>query len=203
VGSLRIIAGAQRGRRLSVPRGAAVRPTADRAREALFSILGARVRRARVLDAYAGSGALGLEALSRGAAAATFLEADREALRVVRANAAHLGVEASCTFRLGRAIDLLRRGEVAGPFDLVLADPPYDSGERDVFLARVGEVVTADGVIVLERDARREAARAGHVACWRTARYGRCRLDFYRRSEEGTREDPGATGSSGPPDGAG
>jgi 16S rRNA (guanine966-N2)-methyltransferase len=121
----RIVAGTAKGRRIAVPaRG--TRPTADRVREALFSALESRVELpgARVLDLYAGSGALGLEALSRGAAHATFVEADRHAAHIVRQNANILGFRA---VRVERAkVDTLLAGGADGRYDVVLADPPYD-----------------------------------------------------------------------------
>jgi 16S rRNA (guanine966-N2)-methyltransferase len=192
VGHLRIIAGELRGRRIAVPPGEGVRPTADRVREALFSILGSAVHEARVLDAYAGSGALGFEALSRGAARATFLEADRRAVRTLQANAAALGAVDRSTVHHGRVIDILRRGAVAGPFDLVFADPPYEGAEAGPFLALAASVLAEGGVVVLERDTRAGAAAAGELERTRTARYGRCCLDFY------TRSGPAATGGGAP-----
>jgi 16S rRNA (guanine966-N2)-methyltransferase len=200
VGFLRIIAGDQRGRRIAVPRGVSVRPTADRVREALFSILGTAVQDARVLDAYAGSGALGFEALSRGAAGATFLEADHRALRTIEASAEQLGLAGRCEFRHGRVVDLLRRGSIAGSYDLVLADPPYEAGEGGAFLVLVVGVLVEGGTVVLERDARHEASAAPGLDLARTARYGRCCLDFYRhaRSAGGRR---GAAAGAGRPRG--
>jgi 16S rRNA (guanine966-N2)-methyltransferase len=154
-------------------------------REALFSILGSDVEGARVLDAYAGSGALGFEALSRGAAHAAFLEADPRAIRTLRANAAGLGVEDRCTVYPGRAADLLRRGDVAGRFDLVFADPPYGAGEAGPFLALAAGVLAAGaGLIVVERDAREQAPAGPGLDRSRTTRYGRCCLDFYRRAPD-------------------
>ena len=91
---MRVIAGLHRGRRLLGPRGQAIRPTSDRVKEALFSILGERTTGARVLDLYAGTGSIGIEALSRGASHVTFVETDREALRLVRSNLQQCGMEA-------------------------------------------------------------------------------------------------------------
>jgi 16S rRNA (guanine966-N2)-methyltransferase len=126
---VRIVAGRWGGRRLTTPRGAAVRPTADRVREALFSILGGAVEGARVLDLFAGSGALGLEALSRGAAEATFVDSAAAAVRAVQANLEALGGDAEV-----RRADALRfLGAAAGnarQYDLVLLDPPYRLAER-------------------------------------------------------------------------
>jgi 16S rRNA (guanine966-N2)-methyltransferase len=182
VGYLRIIGGEHRGRRIAVPRGAVVRPTADRAREALYSILGSAVTGARVLDAYAGSGALGLEALSRGAGRATFIEADRRALLTLRANASTLGVESRCVLHHGPVVEVLAGRAVAGPFELILADPPYGAGEARPFLELAAGLLAEAGLIVLEREARDGLTVAAGLECTRTARYGRCSLDFYIRT---------------------
>ena len=126
---MRIVAGRWGGRRLTTPKGEATRPTSDRVREALFSILGDRVEDARVLDLFAGSGALGLEALSRGAAAATFVDSAAAAVAAVKANLEALGAEAEV-----RRADASRfLGAAAGNarhYDLVLLDPPYRLAER-------------------------------------------------------------------------
>jgi 16S rRNA (guanine966-N2)-methyltransferase len=126
---VRIVAGRWGGRRLITPRGAAVRPTADRVREALFSILGGAVEGARVLDLFAGSGALGLEALSRGAAEATFVDSATASVAAVRANLEALGGDAEV--RRADALRFLRSatGETRH-YDLVLLDPPYRLAER-------------------------------------------------------------------------
>ncbi len=141
---MRIIAGKFRGRRLAAVGGAPVRPTADRTREALFSILGGLVEDAAVLDIFAGTGALGLEALSRGAARAVFVDLSRESIAVIRKNIALLGVTER-TQVLVR--DVLRPGAflsgLSGPFDLVFADPPY----RADALARTLENLASSGVL--------------------------------------------------------
>jgi 16S rRNA (guanine(966)-N(2))-methyltransferase RsmD len=124
-----VIAGRWGGRRLTSPKGAATRPTADRVREALFSILGEFVQDARVLDLFAGSGALGLEALSRGAASATFVDSAPASVTTVRANLEALGGKAEV--RRSDALRFLRAapGETR-QYDLVLLDPPYRQAER-------------------------------------------------------------------------
>ena len=125
---MRIVAGRHKGRRLRAPAGAGTRPTADKVREALFSILGP-VEALRVLDLYAGSGALGLEALSRGAASATFVESARPALAAIRANLDAVGEEAEVV--ASDAIKWLRSADGReGAFDLVFCDPPYDAAPR-------------------------------------------------------------------------
>jgi 16S rRNA (guanine966-N2)-methyltransferase len=135
---MRIIAGEFRGRRLTAPPGP-VRPTADRVREAWFSVLGSALHEARVVDLFAGSGALGLEALSRGAAHATFVELAPASLRTLRANIAALGLEGRALVRRADALRYVER-LVAGAFDVAFADPPYATGQaaqlRDRFRAR-------------------------------------------------------------------
>jgi 16S rRNA (guanine966-N2)-methyltransferase len=127
---VRVVAGEFGGRRLVVPRGAATRPTSDRVREALFAVLGERVAGARVLDLFAGSGALGIEALSRGAARATFVDRSHAAVAAVRANLDTLAITAAGVHRL----DALRflRTAAAGrrQYDLILLDPPYALAPR-------------------------------------------------------------------------
>jgi 16S rRNA (guanine966-N2)-methyltransferase len=126
---MRVIAGRWGGRRLQAPAGAATRPTSDRVREALFSILGERVAGARVLDLYAGSGGLGIEALSRGAAEATFVDSAPAAVRAIRANLEALGADAEV--RRADAGRFLRSASGEGRhYDLVFLDPPYRLAER-------------------------------------------------------------------------
>jgi 16S rRNA (guanine(966)-N(2))-methyltransferase RsmD len=121
---MRIVAGTLGGRRLVAPAGSATRPTSDRVREALFSVLGASVEGARVLDLFAGTGALGLEALSRGAASVVFVERAPRAVDAIRANIAALGVEAEV--RRMEVRSALRTASGRGEaYDLVLLDPPY------------------------------------------------------------------------------
>ena len=125
---MRVIAGRYGGRRLRAPAGAATRPTGDRVREALFSILGARVAGARVLDLFAGSGALGLEALSRGAERATFVDSAPAAIAALRANVAALGAEGEVV--RADAMRWLRSASAAArQYDLVFLDPPYRRAE--------------------------------------------------------------------------
>jgi 16S rRNA (guanine966-N2)-methyltransferase len=154
---VRVIAGAARGRRLRVPPGDRTRPTADRVKEALFSSLQGRLPGARVLDLYAGAGGLGLEALSRGAAAVTFVESDRRALQALRANVAAVGLEGAEVVALDVRRALTGDG-LAGPFDLVLLDPPYRLADEE--LAEVLEALTAhladSAHVVVERDRRAE-----------------------------------------------
>ncbi|MDH3497721.1 MAG: 16S rRNA (guanine(966)-N(2))-methyltransferase RsmD [Gemmatimonadota bacterium] len=136
---MRIVAGEFRGRRLRTPPDARVRPTADRVREAWLSIVEPLLPSARVLDLFAGSGALGLEALSRGAADATFVELNPASLAALRANVAALGVEGRVTVRRADVLRFVKRLE-PGAFDVAFADPPYSTDQaarlRDAFRER-------------------------------------------------------------------
>lgn len=182
---LRIIAGTLRGRRIRTPAGRDVRPTSDKVRESIFNILGQDLTDLAVLDAWAGSGALGLEALSRGARKATFVEADpRVALRIEE-NAENLGVGDRIRIVVGRVEDALRRGRLVGPYDVVLADPPYEGADPSTFL----EALLTSGVlgsrarIVFERDARKAPGDPPKgLQLVRTARYGGTAIDFFTRA---------------------
>lgn len=173
----RIIAGTHRGRRLRVPAGTGTRPTADRAREGLFSSLQSLIdlEDAVVLDLYAGSGALGLEALSRGAARATLVENGAAALAALRANVEELGLPASV---VDADADRYLAGAVS-PYDLVLVDPPYEL-DVDPVLAGLRPWVTNGGVLVLERRTRGPAPAVpeGFVA-ERDRRYGEATLWYF------------------------
>ena len=157
---MRIISGTAKGKKLTAPPGRLVRPTLDRVREALFSSLGTRVHGARVLDLFAGSGALGLEALSRGAAYAVFVEQSKKVQEVVRRNISGLEFEAVARLVPGEAIKTLKLLEKKGEsFDLVFLDPPYNRPQKpnQPFLLErvVGEIVqksllSPHGTIVAE-----------------------------------------------------
>jgi 16S rRNA (guanine966-N2)-methyltransferase len=181
----RIIGGVAGGRRIAVPpRG--TRPTTDRVRESLFGILTARLDLTglAVLDLYAGSGALGLEALSRGAASATFVESDRRAAEVLERNIATLGLPGA-TLRRGPVAAVIAAG-AAAPFDLVLADPPYDvqANEIEALLsALVGHGWVSEGsVVVVERATGGPALSwpCGWQA-WQQRVYGDTRLELAER----------------------
>ncbi|NCU11776.1 MAG: 16S rRNA (guanine(966)-N(2))-methyltransferase RsmD [Sphingomonadaceae bacterium] len=138
--SLRIIAGQWRGRKLTAPAGDTTRPTADRTRETLFSMLVSRIgdfEGLAVADLFAGSGALGLEALSRGAASCTFVEQDAAAIRALRGNIAALRAAPQCDVR---ASSVLALGPAKAPLDLILLDPPYHSGAGAVALDKLNRL---------------------------------------------------------------
>jgi 16S rRNA (guanine966-N2)-methyltransferase len=150
-----VIAGEWGGRRLQAPPGDATRPTSDRVREALFSVLGERVAGARVLDLFAGSGALGIEALSRGAAAATFVDSAPAALKALRANLEALGAEAEVRKQdAGRFLAGASAAE--RQYDLVLLDPPYRLAGRlgGELSAILPAVLAPEGLVIAESDRR-------------------------------------------------
>ena len=170
--SLRLTGGLARGRILREPVPKGVRPTSARVREALFSLVGQDLAGQRVLDAFGGSGLLGLEAWSRGAEVTVF-ERDRAALRGIHRRGAELG--ADWTVRAG---DVLRGAAGLDPFDGILADPPYGTGPEEV-LARLAPRATR--WLVLETDRREEApTRAGLLHLDRVRTYGGTRLWVYR-----------------------
>jgi 16S rRNA (guanine966-N2)-methyltransferase len=184
----RVIAGSARGIRLSAP-GPGTRPLSDRVKQTLFAILEPELPGARVLDLFAGSGAAGIEALSRGAAAATFVESDPAAIGVITENLTRAHVA-----NLGRAVrtDVVRwlaqKGSTAGPFDVVFVDPPYADPE---LLVRVLETL-GGGSGLLAPEARvvakhfwrdRPPPAVGLLASDRERRFGETSLTFYRRQE--------------------
>lgn len=153
---MRIVAGAYGGRRLVAPPGAATRPTSDRVREALFGVLGTSVDGARVLDLFAGSGALGIEALSRGASSAVFVDRAPAAIKAIGANLAALGVEADV--RRAEARAALRTASARGEaYDLVFLDPPYRrAAELGRELSEALPAVLAPGARVVSESDRRD-----------------------------------------------
>lgn len=179
---MRVIAGAYKGRTLLSPTWPGLRPTSDRLRETLFNVLSRQIAGARVLDGYAGTGAVGIEALSRGATHATFVESDRRAQRLIGENLARCGItEGYAIIRapLERSLDTLRDSPSFVPFDIVFLDPPYDMSPGAV-LVGVDAVVGEEAVIVLEH-AKRQAAppEVGRLVNTRNLLSGDSALAFY------------------------
>src|SRR5262245_65625334 len=183
MGSLRIVAGRLRGRRLGVPPHPQLRPTSDRVREALFNILGQDLSDFEVLDLYAGSGAIGFEALSRGARRVVFVESDPKLAAAIRRTAEQLGVANESRFVVGRVEDVLTRARLGGPYHVIVADPPYEAAVEARVVDGVdgGQLLGMHGTLVVERDSRNpaEPGRSG-LALVRTASYGRTSLDFFK-----------------------
>ena len=188
---MRIVAGRWRGRQLRAPRGESTRPTSDRVREALFSslvsMLGPDLGGAAVLDAFAGSGALGLEALSRGACRATFVESDQAARTVLAANIAAFGAQDLTRVVPGDAFTTATRAvaRVGGPFALLLLDPPYRISSAQVaglMSALEGEgSLTTGAVVVYEHATASQPVAADAFEIARTRRYGSTSVTIMRR----------------------
>lgn len=168
---MRVVSGVVGGRRIETPPGDATRPTSDRVREAVFNALDSMdvVEGARVLDAYAGSGALGIEALSRGAGHVTFIDADAVAREVITDNLGSLGLSDRAVVVGGDGAVALGRPP-AGGWDLVLLDPPYAFDGWPELLSSVRDSLSDDGVAVIESDAELELPAGLHAM--RTKRYG-------------------------------
>jgi 16S rRNA (guanine966-N2)-methyltransferase len=175
---MRIIAGERKGHTIFAPKGLATRPTSDRVRENVFNIVAPWVEGARVLDLYAGSGAMGLEALSRGAEAAVFVEADPDAVRAIERNLDKLRLTGATVLRVGASTGLAQESAAGRKYDLVLVDPPYamtDYATRERYLPRV---LAEDGLLVLESAARSEPELAG-LAVRTTRKYGSTRITVF------------------------
>jgi 16S rRNA (guanine966-N2)-methyltransferase len=179
---MRIVAGEWRRRLLHAPPGDATRPTADRTRETLFNMLASRLGSfdgLAVADLFAGSGALGLEALSRGAASGLFVENDAAAIRALRANIAALRAQARCEVNAGSVLSLTAARQ---PYDLLLLDPPYRSGAGAVALdrlARLGWI--GDGTWIALETARDEPVQVKALAIESDRTVGAARLTLLRR----------------------
>jgi 16S rRNA (guanine966-N2)-methyltransferase len=180
---VRIIAGALKGRRLVTPRGPATRPTADQVRIALMDTLAPRLPGARILDLFAGAGGVGFEALSRGAAHATFVEQDPRAVAALRDNVAALGLSAAARVRRADVLReipaLYRAGE---RFDVVFLDPPYDAGLVEPTLEALGGggLSLAEGLVIAQHFTKRAPAEViGALAAFRRRRFGETMLTFY------------------------
>jgi 16S rRNA (guanine966-N2)-methyltransferase len=189
---LRIIAGSLRGRRLHTPAGLDTRPTADAMKETLYNVLGDAVRGARIADLYAGSGNLGLEALSRGAAHAVFVEQSPAALAVLRQNIAVLGVGSQAQVVSGDALRYLEM-TLADRFDIVIADPPYTLGAEDRLLASAAAGTGGGGWLVLQHG--KQWAAPDSAPGWsrlRPRRFGVTVIDFFLREERGDGGSDGA-----------
>lgn len=179
---MRIIAGELKGRRLESPDWPGVRPTSDRLRETLFNVLGERVSGARVLDACAGTGALGLEALSRGARSVVFLERERRAVSLIIGHVQRFRMVGRSEVVCGTLPGIMSDESIVGFFDLILLDPPYETPEIDAILSVVGRRLFPRGLLVLER--RRRSSRPTGVGLHsvRVVSSGESLLEFFEVS---------------------
>lgn len=184
--AMRIIGGESRGRRLKAPRGRSVRPTSERTREALFDMLADRIAGSRFLDLFAGVGAVGLEALSRGAQWLVLVESSERAAKVIRENMAALGRPEQVTLVRGKAAAAVRGLAAQGAkFDVVFMDPPYrERGPLERTLeevARSDGILAPDAVVVVQTDAHAEPPPAvGILVAERSRRFGDSMLTFFR-----------------------
>ena len=180
---MRVIAGSLKGRRLQAPAWEGLRPTSDKLRETLFNVVAARIGDARVLDGFAGTGAVGIEALSRGAAHVTFVESDPRAVRLIEGNLDHCAVSGRHAIIRARFADAARRLQ-PGSFELVFLDPPYGPDVIVGSLEAAEPLVATGGLLILEH-ARRHAApaRAGSLAKTRDILSGDSALSLYQAVE--------------------
>jgi 16S rRNA (guanine966-N2)-methyltransferase len=187
---MRIIAGTARGRILQSPTWEGVRPTSDRLRETLFNVLGAEVVGARLLDVCAGTGAIALEALSRGAASATCLEHDARGVALIAANAAQCGLAKGCIIVRGTAPEHLTGARLGGPFDLIVLDPPYAASWIDDAVRAAAALLTPGGRLALEHAAKRAAPEVAGLVLERTRRTGDSALSTYRAATDRGAQHP-------------
>ena len=191
---MRVIAGTYKGRRLEAPTWGGLRPTSDRLKETLFNILGPRVAGARVLDGFAGAGALGIEALSRGAASVTFVDQDVRAAALVERNLRHCGIAGGYVMIRGSFIGAMRRLPADQQFDLILLDPPYDLDDLSEVLASAAGWLSPTAILVLEHARRREIpAQEATIVRYRTVTAGDSALAFYRPAPSDARPSLEAT----------
>lgn len=186
---MRIIAGTLKGRTLDAPTWDGLRPTSDRLRETLFNVLGQWLDGARVLDVCSGTGAVAIEALSRGAERATCLDHDARACALVRTNAARLGVENRCMIVRGEAPTSITAARLGGPFDVIVLDPPYAAPWIDQAVAAAAVLLAPGGRLVLEHGAKHVAPEVPGIVLERTRRQGDSALTTYRAAAEGSADE--------------
>ncbi len=183
---MRIITGRARGLQLTAPKNMDVRPTADRVKESLFNIIGSKIIGARVLDLFAGTGNLGLESWSRGAASVTFIDESRESLRLVNSNIAKCRAEKDCTVLKGSAVAVAERLYARGErFDFAFCDPPYNKGWIEQVIAVLDKcpLLNDGGYLVVERSAHNELPELpAAMENVRSQKYGETIIDFIRYS---------------------
>ena len=181
---MRVVAGSLKGRRLDSPKWDGLRPTSDKLRETLFNVLAPRIRDARVLDGYAGTGAVGIEALSRGAAHVTFVERDPRAAGLIEANLKRCGVSDRYAIIRARFAGT-ERPPGAGAFDVIFLDPPYGAADLSAALD-AAEPLVAEGTLLVVEHAKRDAApeSKGVLIRTRLLTSGDSALAFYSRRRE-------------------
>ncbi|HON24805.1 MAG TPA: 16S rRNA (guanine(966)-N(2))-methyltransferase RsmD [Myxococcota bacterium] len=184
---MRIVAGALGGRRLVAPKGRGVRPTLEKVREAVFSILGARVVEARVLDLFAGSGAMGIEALSRGALSAVWCDVDERSIAAIQENVEKLGLIKQGNILHMTAQSAIRYMSRKGrQFDIIFMDPPYEQGLYEITLMELAgsSLIKSNSIVCVEHPKRAELPTVfGSLIQDRRRQYGDSAVTFYQRSQ--------------------
>lgn len=182
---MRVITGLARGMRLREPTGFDTRPTTDRVKEGIFSSIQFDIEGRRVLDLFAGTGQMGIEALSRGAVHCTFADLSKQAVGIVRENLAHTGFQDQAAVIQGDYLSVLER--CREPFDLIFLDPPYGSGFLEKAMERIQtiDIVSGNGIIVCENGSGSGWPEPrGPYRLQREYRYGRIRTALYRRTAD-------------------
>ena len=189
---MRVITGTARGRRLRTLEGSDVRPTTDRVKEAVFSVIQFDMEGRRILDLFAGSGQMGIEALSRGASEAVFVDSSPASVAVVRENLRTCGLNGAAVVVQGDALAYLRPRAGRADFDFAFLDPPYGRGILQTVLPAVASVMKPGGAIICESPADETLPEtAGGFAVDRQYRYGRIKITFYRRPDREVPENGG------------
>ena len=196
---MRVIAGTLRSRKLDAPAGLDTRPTSDRLRETLFNVLSPRISGARFADLYAGSGAVGIEALSRGAVRVEFVERAQPALRALRTNLQKLGIRSGVAVQAASVLTWMRRRPEPG-FAILFLDPPYDAREEyEEVLALASAVLATGGIVIAEHRSKDHLAeRYGSLLRTRVLRQGDASLSFFALASDSTPQNDSAPGSSTP-----
>ena len=181
---MRVITGTARGRKIKVPEGLEIRPTTDMVKESVFNIIQFDIEGRRVLDMFAGTGQLGIEALSRGAASAVFVDRDQTAVKLVRENLKLTQLEANASVINADSIEYLKRGE---KFDIVFMDPPYDTDllNRSILVANEFDILKENGIIVCESKVEKPMPELLEpYKKLREYKYGKIKITTYSRSAE-------------------
>ena len=176
---MRIISGTHKGRTLKAPKWDGLRPTSDKLRGTLFNILQTRIDGSKVLDVFAGTGAIALEALSRGAVSATCIESDRRAAALIAENAALCRESERCAIIRDVAARALLKAIPGGPFDIIVLDPPYDYADLESTVAAAGTQRAEGGIVVLEHASRVTPPQPAGLTLTRTVTSGDSALTFY------------------------
>lgn len=184
---MRIITGIAKGRKIKAPEGIDTRPTADRVKESLFNIIASKIHDAAILDLFAGTGNLGLEAISQGAKSCTFVEHNKNTYKILNDNITLLGFQDKAQKYNGDAISMLNMlGKNGRAYDIIFLDPPYGKGLVDTSIFEIDkyDLLSSDGIIISEYDINDIIPeKIGKMSAYRTVKYGRTKVSFWNREE--------------------